>query len=154
MERLCPVPGDGGWRHDYVSGCLWDFPGGENGVLREVLLIRWGSAVCMRTLIECVCVCMCTHTQAHRCARISTLVCDCNLLLAWVLEFPCTHVGEWWTLLQMYVCRNPCACLCSLVCVCTCSVSISSHISSLSGSVFVVISRDICVYLADVRKWQ
>ena len=116
--------------------------------------MRRGSTVRMHTLIVCLCVCMCTHTQAHWCTRTSTLVCDCNLLLAWVLEFPCTHLGKWWTLLQMYVCRNPFACLRSLVCVCMCSASISSYISSLSGSVFVVISRDICVYLADVRKWQ
>lgn len=152
MERLCPVPRDGGWRHDCVSGCLWDFPGvnaplRENGVLREVLLNEMGINSA-HGHAHCVCVYVCVHT------RTSSLVCDCNLPLAWVLEFPCTHVGKRWTLLQMYVCRNPFACLCSLVCVCTCSASVSSCISSLSGSVFVVISRDICVYLAYVHKWR
>ena len=85
MERLCPIPRDGGWRHDYVSGCLWDLPGvnaplGENGVLMEVLLNETRiSSAHAHVHCECVCVCVCVcacvcvraHTQAHGCVIVS-----------------------------------------------------------------------------------
>ena len=85
MGRLCPIPRDGGWRHDYVSGCLWDLPGvnaplGENGVLMEVLLNETRiSSAHAHVHCECVCVCVCVcacvcvraHTQAHGCVIVS-----------------------------------------------------------------------------------
>lgn len=74
------------------------------------------------------------------------LVCDRDLLLACVHEFPCTRVGRWQCVANVCFRESTCTFVFARLCVRVLCL-ISSCICSLSGSVFVGVSRDACVVL-------